>query len=276
MANVHVVTESLACLPHEADVNYAIRIVDHRVEGLDGPLTLDALLERLSAEPRGEFQHVRPDAAAFAAVFDELIGWGVEIVSIHPPSGMGGCAEAAREAAGRMASDVPISIVETGCAGPALGLVALTAAVAGDSADRRSVVDLVSAIANRMRQVFVSTDSGYLGSRGYDVQGADGVDYGGDLAQILELQAGRLTTVASAHPAADALRSAFELISQDAGTSGSLHLALASAGADAEVAALATFLGTRLSPAESWLGECDPVLALELGRRSYCVAAWDG
>ncbi len=272
MANVHVVTESLACLPHEADVNYAIRVVEHRLNGPDGPFTLDALLGWLSTVLPGDIQPARPDSAAFAEVFEELLHWGVEIVSIHPPTGMGGCAEAARQAARSAGPDAPISVVETGCVGPSLGLVAFTAAVAGDSVDRDSVAALASTVAARVRQVFVSTQPGYLAQRGYDMP-AGASD---DEAHVFELVDGQLRLVGTVRPAADALRIAYERISAGVREFGTLHVAFASAGADAEVAALATFLGTRLQPAESWIGACDPALALELGRGSYSVAAWEG
>ena len=270
MANVHVVTESLACLPREADVNYAIRVVEHRVEGPGGPLSLAALLDRLADGRPEDLRGRRPVSADFAGVFRALLGWGVAIVSIHPPSAFGGCAKAAAEAAAAIGTDAPITIVRTGCAGPALGLVALAAAIAGDSEDREAVASFASEVAAGVRQVYVSTDPDHLARRGHDAPpGADD-----DAAHVCDLVDGRLRVVGSARPAADALRMAYERIGTGAGDT--LHLALTSAGADAEAAALATVLGTRLMPAESWISKCDPALALELGRRSYAVAAWEG
>lgn len=316
MANVHVVTESLACLPREAEVNYPIRSLVHRVEGPDGPLMLDALLRRLDEAGDGGIGVARPEAADFARVFDELLGWGVEIVSIHPPTGFGGRADAAEAAARAAGAGVPITVVRTECAGPALGLVALAAAVAGDSAEREAVAAVARSVAEGMRQVLVSTAPAHLIRRGHvlvegegeggggggadDAGGRAGasvnvnVDGGGGWgggsgkgmgkgrgddegeAIVLELAGGALRAIDAAGSAGDALRMAYERIGEGAGELGGLHLALASAGSDAEVAALATVLGTRLFPDETWIGECDPALALELGPRSYAVAAWEG
>jgi hypothetical protein len=51
-----------------------------------------------------------------------------------------------------------------------------------------------------------------------------------------------------------------------------VHLAAASTGAEAEVAALATFLDAQLGLAEAWLAPADPVTAWLCGAGSFTVA----
>ena len=53
---------------------------------------------------------------------------------------------------------------------------------------------------------------------------------------------------------------------------GVLHMAIFSANADAEAAAVATFLETRYGPSEMWLAPCDPVLGALLGGRGFGAA----
>ena len=277
MANVHVVTESLACLPYEADVNYAIRVVQHTVPGADGPLLLPTLLEQLHEDAALSISAAtRPEPRDFEEVFREILGWGVDVVSIHPPADLGGCAEAARMALESIGEEARLSVVETRWAGPALGLIVLAAAVAGDEIPREAVADLVRAMDLLPRQVFVIPDMDHLARRGRTGRMRADVARRLDYALVCELRDGAPVVVERARPAADALRIAFERVGAGMGETGDVHVALASAGADAEAAALATVLSSRLFPTEIWIAPCDPALALEVGRGAYAVAAWEG
>lgn len=250
MANVHVVTEDLASLPHEAELNYGITVVGgSQVTGVKG--------------------------ASYSAAFKELLGWGVEVVSLHAPASLGGRAADARAAFMALPAGSSISIVETVWIGPALGLLALEAAKAGDQADRERTVTRVEAASSSMRMAFAITDLAQLGRTGRIGPLRALVARALGLAAVCSLRDGEPVLEKRVRPQSAALAPTLDIVAKGAGESGAVHLGLASSGADAEAAAIATVLSTRLQPAEGWISSGYTPLEQLVGSGAYAVALWE-
>ncbi len=295
MAGVHLVVDSAAALPRGAVQNLALSMVTHGAvvdqrpyHGTDlvDPAFFDAL--RSATTPPVVR---RPTAEEFLDVFQRVLGWGVDVVSLHPSSKLSDSSAAARAAAGRLPAGAPLSIVETPWCSSALGLIAIRAAEAGiDDWPRADVLALIDAIAARLSLVGVSGDPAYLDrwgglarvsgdsaaaadSRQIDATAGTGPHVAAaDRRQVFEYRDGEINTLMHAADLGEALRRLAAEVTARVDPSTSSRLGFFSAGADAEAAAIATFLEGRLRPAEIWIAPCDPVLARLIGPGGFGVA----
>jgi DegV family protein with EDD domain len=139
---VAVVTDSTAMLPADAVAEHGVVVVPLQVV-IDGvgfdegtpQATPAAVAEALTGKRPVTTSRIAP--ATFAAAYTSLALEGHEaIVSVHLSGELSGTVEAARQAAGAVM--VPVTVVDTHTAGPALGravLAAVAAIEAGGSAE---------------------------------------------------------------------------------------------------------------------------------------------
>lgn len=236
---------------------------------------------------------------------------GVALLSLHAPTGLGGLGDragAAALSAGLPASRLAIRILPF--LGPGLGMVALHAAeVAQEAMPLDDLAEAIAGLAAAMRSETVAMDPERLrakaAERGWSVielavgtAETDGTG-SGDLASGAKDTAEPEDRVAPADRAAEgplsfrfetaddgstrlvivdrcpdlntAMRQLAGRILAD-GRDKTVHLAAASTGAEAEVAALATFLDAQLGLAEAWLAPADPLTAWLCGAGSFTVA----
>lgn len=300
MAGVHIVVDSATALPRSAAQDLTVTIVTHNasVDGqpfhgtdLTDPAFFDALQ---SAE---HLPVVRcPTPEDFLEVFERVLGWGVEVISLHPPRELSDSAAAARAAAERLPADTPLSIVETAWPATALGLLVIHAAQAGiDDWPRAEVLGLIEAMEAGLHCIGVSGDPAYLrrfelpvfgsaespGPAGPDGRGPfdeadervnEQTDEQVDERVVFECRAGVIRALARVPDIGEALRRLVGEVATRVDAGSALHLGAFSAGADAETAAIATFLESRHQPAEIWIAPCDPVTAVAVGPGAFGVA----
>jgi fatty acid-binding protein DegV len=295
MAGVHIVVDSATALPRSAAQDLTVTIVTDNasVDGLPfhGTDLADAVFfdALRSAADKPVIHSPSPDD--YHEVFQRVLGWGVDVISLHPPRDLSDSAAAARAAAARLPADAPLSIVETAWPASALGLIAVHAAQAGiDDWPRTEVLGLIDAIEARLHCVGVSGDPAYLrrfklpifssveGTVG-SVENPDpadpaapGQDDQPDLRVVFECRAGVIRALARVPDIGEALRRLVAEVSARVEAGGALHLGAFSVGADAETAAVATFLESRHQPAEIWIAPCDPVTAIAVGPGAFGVA----
>jgi fatty acid-binding protein DegV len=270
MAGVHIVTDSMASLPRDAASSYGISIVPQVVtigddlyhEPFQDPTPLWPRL----ADPSVPVHILVAEPEEFARALMVPLEWGVEVVALHGPNSLFAAADAARAALDLLPAGAPVTVIETNCLGPALGLLAIQAALAGaDGSSRDEVAALVADSGPRARSFAYLADAGawrrcpaltrWLGPAPTDPE--EGL--------IVELADGRPQLVARAAGAGAALRQLAELSAAAADNDGPLHMALVSCGADAAAAALATFLQARLQPTEMWVAPAEVPLAAVFG-----------
>jgi fatty acid-binding protein DegV len=288
MAGVHIVVDNGAALPPGAAQDYSLSIVTYNVGlgedlfhgGTDEPdLGFVEMLRDTQAAPT----ITAPPVEDYRNAFKEILGWGVDVLSLHPPASVLDSAAVARQAASELAEGSErVRIVETICLGPALGLLAIRAAQAGiDEHPLDAIADMVKAIQHRIRMVAVATDAAFAGGLG-------GLELGEadpeDSPALLELREGRLQLLSRPPDLGQALRALVAAIEGDSApaqgetkedsSEGEWHLAAFSAAADAEAAAIATFLETRHAMSEAWIAPCDPLLVAMLGAGAFGVACY--
>lgn len=273
MAGVHIVTDSLASLPRDAASSYGISIVPQVVtigddlyhEPFQDPTPLWPRL----AEPAVPVRVLVAEPEDFARAILVPLDWGVEVVALHGPNELFGAADAARAALALLPAGAPVTVLETSCLGPALGLLAIQAALAGaDGASRAEVAALVAESAPRAHSFAYLADAGAWRRCPGLAEWLGPAPTGPDEGLIVALTDGRPQVVARAAGAGSALRQLAELAGSAADSDGPLHMALVSCGADAAAAALATFLQARLQPTEMWVAPAEVPLAAVFGEGS--------
>lgn len=274
MPCVHVVTDSGAALPRGAVHDLALNVVSHSIDlgtarfhsagGLDEPAFFQSL-RQATERPRS----LAPAVEDFEEVYRRVLAWGVEIVSLHPPAALSPGVEAARAALDRLPPGSPISVLETAWPATALGLITTRVAEAGlEEWPRAELEELSRAIEAQLRLVVVAGAAAYLESGAGN--GPD-ADEAGPRA-LLRYENGGFQALGRSPDLGAALREIATWIGDHLDASGARHMAAFSAGADAEAAALATFLSSRHQPQEMWLAPCDPLSAIELGAGAFGVA----
>lgn len=291
MAGVHVVVDNGAALPPGAAQDYSLSIVTYNVGlgedlfhgGTDDP---DLGFAEMLRETRVAPTITAPPVEDYRAIFEEILGWGVDVLSLHPPATLLDSASAARAAAAAFPESADrIRVLESVCMGPALGLLAVRAAQAGiDDHPLAAIVEMVEVVQQRIRMSVVATDTAYAGGLGGLALG-DAAEAGAPA--LLEMRGGRLELRERPPDLGQALRALVASLENDrGGTAGSKgskevdggegdwHLAAFSAGADAEAAAIATFLESRHTMSEAWIAPGDPLLMAMLGAGSFGVACY--
>lgn len=291
MAAVHVVVDGGAALPAGAAAGYGLTQVAHHVQvgatrfhaGTADPADLAAALAdpRLAILPASREELAEAYAAGRAS--------GVSLLSLHSPAVLHGLAAAGPEAAAGTGLDGDrLALAELPLLGPALGLVALHAAEAAqDIAELGPLAGAAVDLAKRLRGQWVVPDSDLTlaRARGLDlaVRPADQhvnrhPGQGGSawlrfsLLRLDETGEVGLQVVAYHDELGGAMRALADAVLGDGRGRGPLHLAGAATGADAEVAALATYLDAQLGLAEAWLAQADPISAYLGGPGSFGLA----
>jgi fatty acid-binding protein DegV len=309
MAGVHIVIDGAAAIPSGAAQDYGMSIVPQNVElgddrfhsGTDDTEGLLRLLARTQVRPRV----TPPPVEDYRLAFDQVLQWGVDVISLHPLASLSSSAGVAREAAGLLDRASALTILELPLIGPALGLLAIRAAQAGiDDMDRAAVSALIERLAPRIGLLVVSPDLDYLqrfgasafapelgeaeawkaklGTLRHDSTGEvagggagqDGADADATSSAhaILHLTEGRLEIVAVADGIGPALRELATRVLDSVPAESDWHLAAFSAGADAEAAAVATYLDAKRPTEEAWIASCDPLTATMVGPGAFGVA----
>lgn len=292
MAAIHVLVDGGAALPLGAAVSYGLTQIAHHVQvgatrfhaGTADPADLNAAL----ADPR---MAVLPaELAELGEGYGAAVAMGVAVLSLHAPArlrGMGEQAATAAAAAGLPPERLAVRVLPL--LGPGLGMLALHAAeVAQDPIPLTELADAIADLAERMHSETVAMDPVRLlakaaeaGLRVIDRSGAIGGAAGwptpaadGPLCYRLEVAAdgdARLVIVDRCPDLSTAMRQLAARVLAD-GRGKAVHLAAASAGAEPEVAALATFLDAQLGLSEAWLAPADPLSAWLGGAGSFTVA----
>lgn len=298
MAAIHVLVDGGAALPPGAALSYGLTQIAHHVQvgatrfhaGTADPADLNAALAdpRMAVLPAEEAELVAGYAAALAM--------GVSVLSLHSPGGlrgMGGHAAGAADLAHLPPERLAVRTLPL--LGPGLGMLALHAAeVAQDPVPLTDLADDIVALAGSIRSETVAMDPARLLAKAAECHlrvidrtagpsGESALDAaGGPLCFRLEVAAGAAGTDDEPGPVsvviidrcADLSAAMRQLAARilAEGRGRRVHLAAASVDADAEVAALATFLDAQLGLAEAWLAPADPLSAWLGGARSFTVA----
>lgn len=285
MAGVHIVIDSAAVIPSGALQDYSVSIVPQKVSvgdsGFHGGTDaaddgLLDLLRHVQARPRIESAPV----AEFRETFARILDWGVEIISLHAPQCSSDSVDAAREAAGSLPKGSPVSVVELPLLGPALGLAVLRAAQAGiDDHPREAILDLLQTLARRIELRIASADPAHAARIGGLPIGVDDLEpesavrpRGAGPHPIYRLRDGALALEGVASDVGAALRqmASSAIVSLPEGCD--WHLAACHADAEAEAAAMATYLDARRPALEAWVAGCDPITACLLGPGAFGLA----
>jgi DegV family protein with EDD domain len=279
MAAIHVVTDGTVALPEGTAEAALITIVPQNViiadrtyrGGVD--LTSNELYALLATAPTPP-KTSQASPGAFLEAYQRVLAWGVEVVSIHLPRSLSGTADSARNAVALLPRGAPVTVIETEWTSSALGLIALRAAEAGaEGASRADIEALVAELSARMRLYFVVSDLAYLQRGGRIGAGAAWLGSMLKLRPILALQHGAVRPVERVRTTGKALVRLAEIIGESL-EPGRAHVGLISGGADAEAAALATFLEGRFHPAELWIAPCDPAVAVHTGPGVFGAAVY--
>jgi fatty acid-binding protein DegV len=274
MAGVHVVCDGTVALPRDADQSFGITIVPQAVVlseqrwhvGVD--LSAEAWVTRLAADASPATAPAASSEALLEA-YQRILGWGVEVVSLHPPEPLHGAVVAARSALARLPAGAPVSVVETPGVGAALGLLAIHAALAGaDGATRAQVVKRVGQIAGGLHFWLVAPAGASSGGPAAPVAGGTMV--------VRELLAGTLDAVATVSSPIEGLRYLIDRVAEAVAADVPAHFGVQSAQADAEAAALATFLESRHLPAEIWIAPADPFTATLTRAGAFGLGLYSG
>lgn len=273
--------------------------------GTAEPADLNAAL----ADPR---MAVLPaETAELVEGYAAVAAMGVALLSLHAPTDLGGLADraAAAAAAAGLPSE-RIAIRGLPLLGPGLGMVALHAAeVAQEAMPLVELAEDIVGLTAAMRSETVAMDPERLrakaAERGWSLRdpaaeaaeaaeeaSGDGRSDATDTAETESKAAPReqpaegpicfrfdtaddgstgLVIVDRCPDLNTAMRQLAGRILAD-GRGRTVHLAAASTGAEAEVAALATFLDAQLGLAEAWLAPADPLTAWLCGAGSFTVA----
>jgi len=277
LACTHLVVDSATALPRHAAQELSLTVVTHTFVVGGRPFHGGDLFE---AEFIDALRHADsapiidvPSADDCVEAYRRVLGWGVDVISIHPIGPFSGLA-AASSAAAMLPDGAQLTVLESRWGSTALGLIVARAAHAGlDEWPRADVVRLIDAIDRRLRLVLVTGGVDYLQRMGTLELGEvaarppDAED-----RLICEARGGRIAPIAGAANLGDALRMLAAEVAARVEASGPVHMAVFGAGADAEAAAIATFLEARHQPVEMWLAPCDPVLAWQAGPGAFGVA----
>ena len=137
---IRVVTDSTSDLPAELAQRWHITVlpcyvVDGDVTYRDGvDLSHDQFYGLLTAGSRPPTT-AQPSAADFRQVYEELLGQGHQIISIHVSGKLSGTLNSAEQAKASLAEAAPIEIIDSQLASIPLGLAVVAAAEQAEQAD---------------------------------------------------------------------------------------------------------------------------------------------
>jgi len=130
---IRIVTDSSADLPSELSGRHGITVLPCYViigeetfkDGVD--ISPDTFYQRLESMPRPPTT-AQPSAADFQSVYENLIGQGDQVISIHVSAKLSGTLNSANQAKATLGADAPVEIINSNLASIPLGLTVLDAA----------------------------------------------------------------------------------------------------------------------------------------------------
>ena len=137
---IRVVTDSSADLPPELAQRWHVTVLPCYVvvedvtykDGVD--LSHDQFYHQLTSNARLPTT-AQPSAADFQAVYQELLGQGHQVISIHVSGKLSGTLNSAEQAKASLAEAAPIEIIDSQLASIPLGLVVVAAVEQAEHAD---------------------------------------------------------------------------------------------------------------------------------------------
>jgi DegV family protein with EDD domain len=176
MAGLAIVTDSTAYLSAEQVAAHRLHVIPLTVNFVDGSIEdgavdLRAFFDRVERSDRLPVTS-QPPPGKFIALYEQLIGEGKEIISIHLSSKMSGTYETACAAA-RMVDRSKISVIDSQQILASMGYQVLAAAqAAAEGLARKDVVELVKRVRSKVSFYFVPATLDYL-RRGGRIGGAE-------------------------------------------------------------------------------------------------------
>ncbi len=146
---IRIVTDSSADLPTELAARHAITVLPCYVivgdetfkDGVD--ISADTFYQRLASMPKPPTT-AQPSVADFQAVYENLIGQGDQVISIHVSAKLSGTLNSANQAKAALGAEAPVEIIDSNLASIPLGLSVLDAArSANDDTDFHAVAQQV-------------------------------------------------------------------------------------------------------------------------------------
>lgn len=165
---VRIVTDSTSDLPPALAEELGVTIVPANVvindvnyrDGID--MTPDEFYNRLVTGPALPTTS-QPSVGTFQAAYQELLGQGDELVSVHVSAKLSGTVNSAEQARASLGDSPPIDVIDSQAASIALALAVIGAAeLAQQSASRQEVVDRVRQDLSRTSAVFALDTLEYL------------------------------------------------------------------------------------------------------------------
>ncbi len=165
---IKIVTDSTSDLTPDMAQELGVTVVPANIiiddetyrDGID--LTPDDFYRRLLAGPSLPTTS-QPSVGTFHAAYQEILGQGDEIVSIHVSGKLSGTVNSAEQAKASLGDDAPITVVDSGGASIALALVIAAAAeAAGQSSSHEELAAQVRSNLPRTSAVFALDTLEYL------------------------------------------------------------------------------------------------------------------
>lgn len=272
---VTVITDSAAALPPELIARYGIRIVplwlhlgDDRYR--DGELELEELVARFD-EPCST---AAPSPGEFASAITEARSSG-PVVVLTVAEGMSSTHQSALLGARQV--DELVTVMDTGTAAGAQGLVVLAAADA--AADENATVDDVLAaakdVASRVRLVATVADLERLAQSGRVPEVARWIGDRLGVRPLFEFRAGQVKPLRPAFSRSAALERIVQRCTVEDAPDGRLHVAVLHA-LDQGAADVLVERVTPLQPQSCIVGPFSPVMVAHTGRGLAGLAWWRG
>lgn len=276
-SRVVVITDSTSDIPYELAARHGLRVVPQILimgtrtwrDGVDIDSATFYRLLRASPDFPSTSQ---PSASEFEALFRELSAEADGIVAVLVSHELSGTINSAQTAAANL-PDLSIEIIDSRSVSMGLGLMALTAArAAARGEDLSSVAESARQLIPRLRVYFVVDTLEYL-HRGGRI-GAAARIFGSalNLKPVLEIKDGVVTPVTRVRTRRKALDKLLELLHEELGAGGTIHMSVLHVAAPEEAAQLAQQLQARYEPAELIQAECGPVVGAHAGPGTVGVA----
>jgi len=283
MARIAVVTDSVACVPHEQAARYSIHVIPVRVRIGDAVYTDSALdlpqetLRRLQGEPAIDTTPWPPEH--YCRAYIDLAQRADHVVHVVAFSRFTSTADLARIGAAMARERVPnlsVDVVDSGTTGMAQGFVALAAARrAAAGADPASVVAIAEKARTRVCSVFALQSLVHLARTG---RVGRLYSWAGSLLKVtpvVGLYDGREHPIALTRSSAQATRRILTFIDGYAHRGSKLQTAVMHAGRAADAARLADSLSQRPDVGACFIAEFTPVMQLVAGPGVVGVALLD-
>jgi DegV family protein with EDD domain len=276
-SRVVVVTDSTADIPREIVAQHGLHVVPQILimgtktwrDGVDIDSATFYRLLRTSPDFPSTSQ---PSATEFEALFRELSAEAGGIVAVVVSDELSGTLNSARAAAASL-PDLPIEIIDSRTVSMGLGLMALTAARAAARGEGlAAVAESARQLIPRVQVYFVVDTLEYL-HRGGRI-GAAARLFGSalNLKPVLQIKDGMVTPVTRVRTRRKALDKLLEMLREELGGGGTIHMAVLHIAAPEEAAKFGQQIEALYHPAELIQAECGPVVGTHAGPGTVGVA----